>query len=442
MTKAIVTLLFAVGFLLPASVSSAEDVYYIEIGHEATEEEALLQWQAYSEKYADVLKGLEFFPVTVLHQNDSKVGTRIQAGPLPAKLDAYRLCGRFIDDKVPCFIVEGRQKNKDEVASKPNISLPWLTAGQAAAFQPAPLEITETEDEPEQETGFFSWLFGNDEEEKTITPENGQPYINKKGEVQVAEAIRVPLTRENAPLITAKPEFVTQPESPMTEPQQAPERLDSGLSGAVWVNIRSFETDENASAFWQAVRANDPVQVAGLRVKIIRPFMETSQPMVSLNVGPFADQPGARAFCQDVIAPKNVAIRCEMAGGEAQQMAGSNLVSPRFEHGRRYEQRRKALGKRYNRRESSLLGEQNRTKIYWVQVAAAENQMEALKSWEDLRAQHPDLLEGLRSSVSATMMKGSKYMVRVGPLESGSAATELCTSLTGRGVPCRIYSNM
>ncbi|MFO0389965.1 MAG: SPOR domain-containing protein [Alphaproteobacteria bacterium] len=447
MKKAIIALFGAAVFLLTAHNSRAGDAYYIEIGKESSEEEALLQWQAYSEKYADTLGGLQFHPVTVLHQDSNQVGTRIQAGPLPAKLDAYRLCGRFIDDKVPCFIVEGAEKKKGENTSyngQQQAILPWLQSQQQVSEE-VPLEITEAvESNDDSDSGFFSWIFGDDEDEQSG---NKQPVTNKKGEVEVAEAINVPVTADAKPMYTARPVFehTSKPDpvpapaiiSPAKSMAEASTSTDSG----VWLTVKTFADNEKASAFWQAVRASDPIQTAGYRVKIVRPFTDSGEDNVSLNIGPFADNADARNLCHTVIQSKNAGLRCDIAVGES-RLPESKLVSPRFEHGKRYERRRQALQNRYNRREAGLLSEQNRTKVYWVQVAVAENQMDALKSWDDLREQHPDLLEGLRSSVSATLMKGSKYMVRVGPLESGSAATELCTNLTGRGVPCRIYSNM
>ncbi len=445
-------LLSAAYFVFIPHAVLADTRYYVEIGQEVTEEEAVLQWKSYSEKYSDILKGLDFHPVTVIHQNDRSVGTRVQAGPLPTKFDAYSICGKLFDDKVPCFIVEGAEKIERPHASggQATIVLPWMQqAENNTGSQPVPVEISEATKDDE-DTGFFSWIFGDDDDDLKSSKAK-EDAANKEGEVEVSEAINVPVTVNATPQYTAKPTFIDQskPEpipAPVIKPlEQRMAEASSGAwqaSGSVWLAIKSFASEEDATAFWQDVRSAEPAQTAGYRVRLVQPYMaDERKKLVSINVGPFAEQGDAGSFCQNIIQKMNSSLACEFSSTE-QDMERSRLVTPRFEHSKRYERRRRMHRSRYNQREASLLSEQNRTKIYWVQVAVAESQMEALKTWDELREEHPDLLEGLRSSVSATMMRGSKYMVRVGPLESGSAATELCTSLTGRGVPCRIYSNM
>ncbi len=458
----IVALLGAVVFLLYPLNSYATGEYYIELGSESSEEEAIAQWKLLADKHKEVLGSMQFFPTTVLHKSDNKVTTRIQAGPLNTKLDAYRICGKLFEDNVPCFVVEGEhheasvnivREQKQEMAEAAE-SLPWL-AGQlpvndniprplatTPAFQPQPVEVVEQEEEDE---GFFSWIFGSDDdEEKAPAPvaatAEAAPASNAKGEVEVAEAIRVPLTNDE---MLFKPEFTkqSQPIKPVAIPIPTEERASEPVSEPGWVNVRSFAEEDSASLFWQTVREQEPIQTAGLRVRVLEPLVERNRGEVSLNIGPFAGRADALTFCREIIRRKNADLYCEFQQQEEQAVA-SKLVSPRYHHSQRYNRRQAAMEARYGRRGSSMLQPSRPSKVFWLQVAMENTQMQALQRWDDLREQHPDLLEGLRSSVSATLMDGTKYMVRVGPLDSNAAAAELCSSLKNRGVSCKIYSNM
>src|SRR4051812_23334906 len=93
--KIILILLMAVStMVLSLSQSHAADQYYLEIGTEATQTQAAKNWQNLSSKYKSQLKGLTYYPKTVLRDGAS-AGTLIQAGPVASKEQAQKICSKL-----------------------------------------------------------------------------------------------------------------------------------------------------------------------------------------------------------------------------------------------------------------------------------------------------------------------------------------------------------
>lgn len=425
---------------MSASPLYAYGQYYVEIGGELEEEQAIQQWKTLSAKYPDTLGKLEFFPTTIVRKQENRVATHIQAGPLNTKLDAYRICGKLFEDNLPCFIIEGMQHDeaydpaRQRAAQEAPPPLPWLVkTPEAVSAQPALV----AEDTTAKDEDFFDWVasgFSSDEG-KAPTIESRDLMPKRQGKVEVAEAIRVPVGSEEDQYSIAFAEQAAQQTSRPLAPPSLGKAETQEKAG--WISVKRFPNDDRASAFWQAVRARDPLQTAGLRVRIIRPLL-ASNPEASLLIGPFAGPREGREFCHTVIATKNDRLSCSFTSEDQVTGESTALAGTPYSHGERYQERREQA----ERKRFVADRPYQQARVYWLHVASAATQIEALAMWEKLRKSYPELLEGLRSSVSATLSKNTQYMLRIGPLDSGSAAAELCSSLQERKVPCRLYSNM
>jgi len=401
-----IALLVAACVALPAAYSiAAEEEYYIELGGDVAKGDAAKEWQALAAKHKR-LQHLKFYPKAVI-ESGREVATRLQAGPIAGKGNAQKICTALFAQNIPCFVIEGvgaapptsviSMAEKEKEAS----ALPW----QPAAEKPASAAVSEEKPLP--------WRSGN---------------------VEVAEAIRVPLSDSLMP--SRPPVSVRTLAAPASSrPAANAEAADGNNSG--WLNVEAFPDENSASAFWQHVRESVPEKAAGLRVRIVTPAVSRDQPQVTLNVGPFAGRNDAYAFCRDGIQAMDKNLHCRFDTTETAGVATS--VTPRYQHGDAYAARRQALAVGRSAAFPALPG-----KLYWVQVLSAGSQLEALRAWEDLKTANQDILEGRRSSVSASLADKTRYVVRVGPLTGDDDAMSLCAALKVRGVDCQVllYTSM
>ena len=151
--------------------------------------------------------------------------------------------------------------------------------------------------------------------------------------------------------------------------------------------------------------------------------MTQKQSTASLAVGPFADSAEAAAFCESIQA-KERGLSCHYEGAPTAKPT----------HGDAYNNRRIAEARKHLQENPPA---DVPSKQYWVQVLSAPNQLDALHQWEEMKAGNSDLLNGMRSSVSASA-DHSAYVVRVGPVATNDDAIAFCTKLQGRGIKCRV----
>ncbi|MGE3714330.1 MAG: SPOR domain-containing protein [Alphaproteobacteria bacterium] len=448
-------ILAGLAILLWAGNAIAFGNYYIEVGSELEEEEAMAQWRMLSKKYPNTLGVLEFYPTTVVHQDTNRVTTRIQAGPLETKLDAYKICGDLFDANLPCFVVEGMDHIASERPEKehafddsgPAEPLPWLVNSkqQLAKRLPEPIAAVpppaSTADDVEEET-LLGWVFSGFESEDgegSIESRDLQPA--RQGEVQVAEAIRVPLS--GAAVAAPRVEFTEERNISAQAVAQASAASDAMPHEGGWLMVQSFNSESRASDFWRAVRVRDPIQTAGFNVRVIKPVSQLGrEPAVRLHIGPFTGLREADYFCKTIIQTKNDTLECRFLSEAEVAEMGDDTLTRGHTHGERYNERERKWKSGRGGDSYSLSQPPASKRVYWLHVATAQSQMEALQTWDAMRKKHADLLDGLRSSVSSTLSKKTRYILRVGPLESASAASELCRLLHQRQLFCRVYSNM
>jgi hypothetical protein len=260
------------------------------------------------------------------------------------------------------------------------------------------------------------------------------PAEKRKAQVEVAEAIRVPLTDNFDPNGSGKVTVKQLPELRPTFRKPVAENKPSGTpeDAKGWLTVDTFLNDDVALSFWQEVRSSLPKKDNSLRVRVLKPLMAKGDGRSSLSIGPFASNSEALAFCNTIQAGER-GLNCGFAGAQAGggniQVAGntSRSVSRKRLQENPYAQLAPAAGP------DNVSGKQ-----YWVQVLSAGNQMEALQQWESMKSSHSDLLGGMRNSVSPSSSNKGEYVVRVGPIAGNDEAIRFCTRLQERGIGCRV----
>jgi len=379
----------------PISNSYADDLFYVELGAAENESDAAAQWKELAQKHPKLLKGLDYAPRAVIHAGRKQL-IHIQAGPIEEKKDASRLCNRLFKVNVSCFIVEGLTPEyaKAPKAAPMSTPLPWLSAPDVIA---AP--------QVKEESGFFSDVFGSDKKSE-------QPATEAK--IRVAEAIRVPLTTNEAMQSTRV--ISNQP-------------IETSTPG--WLMIDTFESEANATDFWKKLRAAAASTVVGLRVLVIRPEMQEDK--VSLSIGSFNNETSANDFCEQVVKPMGEALNCHFTSQAPKATPPAAVKrSSGNEEGAAEEPSRRELQRAARLHAAPM-------KLYWVQVASDENRREAEKAWNIMLARNADILEGLRHGIT---VEDSSYIVRVGPLSTEEEASELCQTLKERRLECRVESGL
>ena len=419
MKMAVNTLLGFVFLVLGVAAMPAfadEDKYYIEIGGDVSKDDAAKQWQELVAQHKALLGKLTFYPKSIIHSG-AAVSTRIQAGPIADKPKAERICRRLFATNVACFVIEGlgekpatQMMNLSEKAEEQSlqvVQLPWSPNSDV----PPPPPVAPAAPEPE----------------------NATQETEKQGSVHVAEAIRVPLTENEAPQGNAQIVSKPLPSLDIQQAKDGPYANESKDSGAGWLTVKSFPNEDVASSFWEEVRSGNSVKTKDLHVRVLTPLLAGNATGTSLGIGPFTSSSDAYAFCRETLQASARGLGCSFAGEPLSEPADASALGAHYLHNDAYAARREAVERNRPAENPAIPGDQ-----YWVQVASAPTQMEALRMWDNLKSGNQDVLAGMRSSVSSSLADKNNFVVRVGPLGDSASAGNLCTTLHGRGVDCRV----
>ncbi len=78
---------------------------------------------------------------------------------------------------------------------------------------------------------------------------------------------------------------------------------------------------------------------------------------------------------------------------------------------------------------------------YLVQVGAHKSQTEALAIYADIQQKNPSLLGNYPPVVQkAALNSGTMYRLRVGPMDTKTAADQLCAQLKAQGTDCFVVA--
>jgi hypothetical protein len=78
--------------------------------------------------------------------------------------------------------------------------------------------------------------------------------------------------------------------------------------------------------------------------------------------------------------------------------------------------------------------------IYQVQLVAVRVRAQAWKMWKRLLGRNQDVLGNLEPDISSRQTRNRRpvYRLRAGPIDSRSAASALCATLSKRKVDCLV----
>lgn len=452
------------------AVQAAEDEYFVEVGDDVAKNEAADQWAALVAKHKNLLGKLKFYPKDVM-QGGELVTTRMQAGPIATKSAALKICNRLFAKDVPCFVIEGAGEmpatammhlNQDSQVAASSGRLPWLAAKADVAAAPevkgeakAEEKVAMAEEKPVATKGssFLPWLFDEKEEEKKAEEKaqdaqdakeaeaDGEEVAKKKAQVQVAEAIRVPLTEtvtmEDKIRVSALPEL--KPSFGTPERKDETSEMGNVNSGAGWLDVGNFVNEEIATSLWEEVRKANRKQAKNLNMRISP--QAKGEDKTTLSVGPFANSAEALNFCRSGLQAGERGLRCSFVandtGAANNKLLALNARSDAYA-ARRRPQQNPQVASADAAAAAKLAPAAGPSKQYWVQVVTADSQMQALKQWEKVKSANAEVIGDLRSSVSASATDKSSYVVRVGPIAENDQAIRVCSQLQKRNVECRV----
>jgi hypothetical protein len=419
-------MIVALGVVLPLLVTAAapafaDNAFYIELGKDTDQKNVQKDWQYLASKYKPQLKGLQLFPKSII-QAGAPVGVRIQAGPIDSKTRAQQICSKLFAKHVSCFVIEGvdgkpptEVMNLSERAEQKPVEvvqLPWANNAEVAPEQP----VESPEDHVLRDSNghsVVSWLDKDTSgDTQTVPPEQHVTETplppQGKAEVEVSQAIRVPLTQnesqQHTPRLAMKPLIERKPfqiQQVARAPLDAPAATSAG-----WITVGSFPNDEVAMSFWEEVRSAARTSAANLHARVIQPMMlSQSNAKTMLGIGPFAGNDAAAAFCRDNIQADERGLSCDY----------SNTPAP-------------------DRRTAP----ENNAPQYWIELPAAGSQEEAISQWQQIQDDNKDILGGKRGTVSANPESTS---VRIGPFNANRDAAALCARLQEREIGCEVLSS-
>ncbi len=174
-----------------------------------------------------------------------------------------------------------------------------VTRDRATVAAAAPAPEPREDDRP----GFFSRLFGSSDADKP----KETPPANIRGSVEVAEAIRVPLSSSNEVQdepVTIEP--VIEVVKPAPGMVLVPEKARPASPHLYWAQMSYFSTEKVAYEFNEHLRKYLPREMSNVRHRVNRPFGNKNK-RASLRVGAFYSQDDVKAVCAEA---RSQGFRC------------------------------------------------------------------------------------------------------------------------------------
>lgn len=460
---------------LYTGTAQAESSYLLQLGSFPSEQEAHQHWDGVYSTNGDLLVNVPPRIARATLPPDDMTVYRLQAGPLPGKAEAQRLCSVLASRKQECYVVEtALPQLPSDVVSKQETStssdndsvfssfLPWVDSEPAQPDQTAVPPVTPPATQT-KESGFFAKLWSTSDEESQPLPstlpspgtsDTAEPEplaaapvpapmelapvpalanmdSSERGNVNVAEAVRVPLTQPN--------QFV-QPQRISTAPGQL-----GVLKGypsqqfhqkSLWAQLSYFEDQQSALAYWEQFRMSNP-GMPPLRIRITRPYnlVSTGESRVSLRVGSFVNGTDVGSFCRANAASD---LHCQVI-----KDLGSSATAnqPRYrEPYNRYAGRNRSSYRAAAAQQ--LLGPQA---SYWVQLGAYASPREADYAWKYIQEYAGPALKNHKPHIATPSMGSNvaagSYRLRTGPFALRLSADNLCSTLRQAGQACLVVQS-
>jgi hypothetical protein len=256
---------------------------------------------------------------------------------------------------------------------------------------------------------------------QVVVNETINNVANNRGvEVNVAEAIRVPLSGAQSVQPAPAPRVVTREPGVGGYPSYNPEFR------TLWAQINYFPDQQTALAFWDEYRYRNAESTRAVRVRITQPYYFARSGRVSLRMGPFAELDDVRNLCAAATSTGRD-LKCALVKDMG---SSASAATPRgTSNYRGYEE-----GKRLQNWNMSPDAPAN-----WVQLGSYPTPDRAWGEWERIKNDHVDLLGKVGADVNTANMSSSAkqvFRLRVGPFMTKMGARLLCEKLEYRGVSC------
>lgn len=251
-----------------------------------------------------------------------------------------------------------------------------------------------------------------------------------EGNVEVAEAIPVPLTADRAPPpspASARLTRVTSERIPFTQHAAARRVL-------YWMQIGPFPDAPAALSCWQIVRQEDGA-LEGLRAQTLRSYFYRGRVnKTMLRVGPLADAQLSERIC-------GLARRCGAASltcRNVSEMPNTAQTLPA--------EASPSAGESADQPARAISGGTARSgNSFWVQLGSAPTYRQAAERWKSIQAEHASLLGRREALISAPAASGNNlarpaYRIRLGAFNARMEADLLCNRLAERQVSCLVVS--
>lgn len=318
----------------------------------------------------------------------------------------------------------------------PAVNAPQALMGQvppvqpAANIPPAPPSVSQppqpalsyTLPPPPEHIGQAAQAFSG------ATPIPPVPSGSSGADVEVSEAVRVPLTQgqpqAEPTLAQEHARLATPPMAMGTPSQQQPG------AKTLWAQIGYFANQQHALAYWDMFRKANP-SFPPVRVRITSPYKSTSYgtPQLSLRVGPFDQGAFVADICDEIVSStkdSDYPLDCKTV------VDMNESVTPRV-----------ARATPQQAKQETALSSRPAldTEMYWVQLGSFASPAEADTFWHQLTAAQKPVLDGLAPNIAPPIMSSSMepvFRLRVGPYPLRHPADTICAGLQSRGSQCLI----
>lgn len=305
----------------------------------------------------------------------------------------------IVDNAAPLPWISDK-KPSSETAAKPQKVSPAAPAPQQPVA-PKAQEIAVSDTAP------LPWLAA-----KPSAPANkttSTPTSQKGKRVEVAEAIRVPLTNNAAPAgkpLKVKPATGYSPSNSRT------------MKNTLWLQVGPYANEDEALENYENVKSNPLFE--GMRVRVISAISAYNTPGSSLSIGP-VEQEDVSSLCGMLVRD---GITCSIARdtGKSTNLTHTrggvdNYVQPE------------------NRRTSGKAG----TGKYWAQLGTFESEDEAVAHRNRLKSRYATTFSPLSFTISVPRSGSNQqgaFRLRAGTFTSSEMASAFCTKLSDQGIEC------
>jgi hypothetical protein len=245
---------------------------------------------------------------------------------------------------------------------------------------------------------------------------------DKTAHVQVAEAIRVPLSNKKS-----RTKFAVKNLPTVNGLGGLP---SESTSKTYWTQLSYFHDETSARNFYQDLRTAYPQLGSGIRIRITHPY-SFENGRVSLRMGPFAGTGDAYTICK---AADKQNLRCiivkDLGSSVAANTAREHHPSP--------------INTAMPHHTEQQQGFTPPPTNYWLQLGTFTSEDDAWDSWNALKSNHSALLGRAHATVTMPSMSSSMrsvYRLRTGPYNNESSTDSLCNNLQSLGVDCIVISD-